>query len=146
MLQATATCLVALDAVLLVFVTRATGGLLRSPFNLLLASIPVATIILVSRPGRGLGAFAMQLMSVLAALWHWRASHPLPLARTSAGYDVFADPGFIQAFAVTAVLTMLLSSLCLTLRKAEMRDMAANAFLAGRGGPISYTDRMGRSR
>ena len=141
-LRTATVCLIVLDAVLLVFVIHATGGLFRSPFSLLLVSIPFAIFILRFLPKNGWLAFVVQSLLMLAGLWHWRLWRPGANA-TGSAYDVFADPGFLGAFAILASFGLLLSVFCLTLRKSEMADMAANAFFAG-GGHISYANRMGR--
>lgn len=137
--QAAAGCLVVLDAVLLAFVIRVTGGFLRSPFGLLLAEIPIMVVILRSRPAKGWSAFAVQFLLIIAELWHWLVAN----ATTASRYVVFTDPGFPQTFTILAVFVLLLSVFSLASRRAEMADMAANAFFAG-SSRISYAERMGR--
>jgi len=141
-LRTATACLIVVDALLLVFVIRATGGFLRSPFSVLLASTPILMIILRFLPKDGWTALVVQALLMLAELWYWRFSRPGANATASA-YDAFADPGFLGAFVILAVFALLLSVFCLTLRKVEISDMATNAFFAS-GGRISYADRVGR--
>ncbi len=142
-IRTAAGCLAVLDAVLLAYVMRVTGGFLRSPFGLLLIAIPIVVVILRTRPAKGWSALAVQFLLSMAALWHWLLVSPVATTTTASRYVVFTDPGFPKSFTVMAVFALLLSLLSLALRRAEMADMAANAFFAG-SSRISYAERMGR--